>query len=282
MSFRTDMAIELEKCAKSPVSGIRKSEKKIGDVSLCEIEIESLEGERALSKPRGIYITAEFENILKVADYSEIEQAFFEGLNRILPKKREKILVVGLGNKDITCDSIGPLTASKILATRHISKEFAKQIGLEGIKNVSVITPNVLGKTGLEAGEMIEGIKPKINPDAVIAIDALTAGSISRLFRSVQLCNTGISPGSGVKNSRKELSEKTLGVPVIAVGVPTVVQATTLAFELTGKEPNLEEDMIVSPKDCDLLCHRISEILANVLNKILQPQIPPHILCELV
>ena len=190
--------------------------------------------------------------------------------------------MAGLGNTDITPDAVGPLTAKGILATRHITGQFAESIGLKGLKSVSVISPGVLGKTGIEVRELIIGAAAAVNPDAVIVIDALASKSTERLFKTVQLCDTGISPGSGVKNSRSEISEKTLGVPVIAVGVPTVVDAETLAFELTNKEPERESGMFVTPKEVDLLCERISEILSAALNVFLQPEIDEDIILGLV
>jgi len=189
----------------------------------------------------------------------------------LLTKSRQNVLVVGLGNRNITADSIGPKTAEKILATRHIMGNFAKSIGLENLKSVSVIVPDVLGKTGIEVQEILSGVIKKTNADTVIVIDALCAKSKDRIFRTVQLTDSGIAPGSGVKNSRKELSKNTLGVNVIAIGVPTVIQF-----------PNDSENLIVTPKECDLLSDKISEILARCLNIYLQPEIEPEILLELV
>jgi len=223
----------------------------------------------------------QFPELLKTADFEPLKIALKESLLCLL-NQRDNILVVGLGNREITADSIGPFTASKLLATRHISGKFAENIGLSGLKSVAVISPDVLGKTGIESYEIVESVAKKIKPSAIIAIDALAAGSVNRLFRTVQLSNTGISPGSGVKNSRKELSEETLSVPVIGIGVPTVVDAGSLAFELTNKEPSDGTDMIVTPKDCDILCHKISEILSSVLNEFLQPEIDSEIINSLV
>ena len=190
--------------------------------------------------------------------------------------------MAGLGNTDITPDAVGPLTVRQILATRHITGQFAESIGLKGLKSVSVISPGVLGQTGIETTELIKCAVDATKPDAVIVIDALAAGSAARLFRSLQLCNTGITPGSGVKNSRREISEKTLGVPVIAIGVPTVMDAESLAAELTGCETEKSADMFVTPKDVDLLCGRISEILSQALNIFLQPEIDRDIIAQLV
>ena len=261
----------------------RKKEQKcklFSEIFFTKVENEAQKKETGLEI--GEYITVSFEDLLKIDGYEEIEEDIIESLEKILPEKRENILVVGLGNEEITSDAIGPLVAKKILATRHIEKDFAEQIGLKGIKSVSVIAPNVLGKTGMETAEIIKGITEKIKPDCIIAIDALLAGSITRLFKTIQICNTGISPGSGVKNRRKEISEKTVGIPVIAIGVPTVVDAVSLSEELSGKEAVFETDLIVTPKDSDLLCHRISEIIATALNVSLQPEIEKDLLLSLV
>ena len=137
-------------------------------------------------------------------------------------------MAAGLGNSDITPDALGPAAARRIFATRHIPPELSKTAGLENLRQVAVIAPGLLGQTGIEAGELIKAAADRIKPDAVIVIDALAAKSPNRLFKTVQICNTGISPGSGVKNSRKEISEKSGGVPVIALGVPTVIDTDTL------------------------------------------------------
>ena len=278
MSIRTDLAIE----EIGEEKGIKTLNKTKGEVQINEVEISDEKTAEKLNKKAGKYITVEFPSLEKITDYEDIKNGIKESLHSLLKEKDDNILVVGLGNNEITADSIGPATAVKLLATRHIAGEFAEKIGLHGLKSVSVITPNVLGKTGIEVTETVAGLVEKIKPQAVIVIDALASRSINRLFRTVQLSDSGISPGSGVKNSRKELSLKTLGVPVIAVGVPTVMDAGNLAFELTGKETVSDTDMIVTPKDADLLCHRISEILAEALNVFLQPEIEEEILLKLV
>lgn len=282
MKKRTDLAIELSDEKKNQKLGLLKEEKRNKDVLSTRIKISSDEQEKILGKPKGNYITLEFPSVEKIDSYEEIKTELINALKELIGEKKDNILVVGLGNDEITSDSIGPMVAKRILATRHIVGEFAEKIGLKGLKSVSVISPNVLGKTGIEVTEIIEGIVKKTNAQAVIVIDALASASITRLFTTIQLCNTGISPGSGVKNSRKELSEKTLGVPVIAVGVPTVVDALSLAFEITEQIPKNDTDLIVTPKDADILCHRISEILANSINFFLQPEIESEILMSLV
>ncbi len=280
MSIRTDLAIELSENLNQG-NGIKREYKENGKVNITEIEIISPEGEKALNRKKGKYITLEFPNIFKIPDYTEIEDSLISELKNLI-SDASVTLVVGLGNTEITPDSIGPYTAEKILATRHISGQFAKEIGLEGLKSVAVISPGVLGKTGIETTELVKGAAETVKPSAVIVIDALAAKSSDRLYRTIQLSNTGISPGSGVKNSRKEISADSIGVPVIAIGVPTVVDANTLAFELTGKEGEKDADMFVTPKEVDLLTHRVSEILAAALNRFLQPEIDKDILNSLV
>lgn len=277
MKKRTDLALEVIEDS----SEIVKKEKEKG-VVFTQIEIKEKQKEKLYGKPCGKYITLEFESIEKISDYSTIEEKIKKAFFSLLPEKKENILIVGLGNKEITSDSIGPVTAEKILATRHVKNYFEKIGEFKGIKSVSVSVPNVLGKTGIEAAENVKATVDLIKPDVVIVIDALACKSIERLFRSIQLCNTGISPGSGVKNARKEISQNTLGVPVIAVGIPTVVDANNLTMELTGKQAKLETDLILTPKDADLLCHRICEILSKSINILIQPEIDPEIILQLV
>ncbi len=281
-AVRTDLAIELGGVEKGDIKGIEKSCRQEGEIKISTVKITSEEGERAINRPVGSYITVEFPPIYKISDYTTLKNAVVGSLKALLTGKNENLLVAGLGNTEITPDAVGPLTARHILATRHISGQFAESIGLKGLKSVSVIAPGVLGQTGIETTELIKGAIDAVKPDAVIVIDALAAMSAERLFRTVQLCDTGISPGSGVKNARRELSEKNLGVPVIAVGVPTVTDADSLAFELTGKEPEKSCDMFVTPKDADLLVDRISEILSSALNLFLQPEIDGDIISQLV
>ena len=282
MAARTDLALELSEGLKEKTDGVEQSSETDGEIKITRIKITSEKGKRAINRPLGDYITLEFPPLFKISDYSFLENAVIRELHRLLSEKKERILVAGLGNTDITPDAVGPLTVRQILATRHITGQFAESIGLKGLKSVSVISPGVLGQTGIETTELIKCAVDAIRPDAVIVIDALAAGSAARLFRTLQLCNTGITPGSGVKNSRREISEKTLGVPVIAIGVPTVMDADSLAAELTGCETEKSADMFVTPKDVDLLCDRISEILSQALNIFLQPEIDRDIIARLV
>lgn len=282
MSLRTDLAIESTEGIDTDIQGIKSTERTSNSVKITKTEILSEKAEEALGREKGKYITLEFLTPDTPELFSVAKTEIIGALGELIPEGAKSILVIGLGNSEIVSDSIGPETAGRLLATRHIAGDFAESIGLNGLRTVSVFIPNVLGKTGIETGEITEGITGKIHPDAVIAIDALASQSVRRLFKTVQLCNTGISPGSGVKNSRHALNEKSLGVPVIAIGVPTVVDALTLAYEITGEEAKEDIDMILTPKDADILCHRISEILSTALNIFLQPEIPEEILLELV
>ncbi len=263
MGIRTDLAAERVNLAENNNYFCEKN----GEFELHFAEILNEENN---DKPSGKYATVYFDNLEKIVDFTPFQKQFLKAIN-LITKSRQNVLVVGLGNRNITADSIGPKTAEKILATRHIMGNFAKSIGLENLKSVSVIVPDVLGKTGIEVQEILSGVIKKTNADTVIVIDALCAKSKDRIFRTVQLTDSGISPGSGVKNSRKELSKNTLGVNVIAIGVPTVIQF-----------PNDSENLIVTPKECDLLSDKISEVLSRCLNIYLQPEIDPEILLELV
>ena len=258
MKFRTDLAIDKAESEKS----IKKEEKSDGVTVYKSIE----------KKEKHITIT--FPPLDLISNSSVIESEIEKALDLLVPKERESILIAGLGNTEITPDSVGPAVANSVLATRHIAGEFSEKIGLKNLKSISVITPNVLGKTGIETAELISAAADRVKPQAIIVIDALASSETDRLFRTVQLSDCGILPGSGVKNSRKEISSKTLGVPTIALGVPTVVDI--------GKFSERTDGMIVTPKDVDLLCKKISEILSRSLNFFLQPQIDREIILSLV
>lgn len=278
MSVRTDLAVE----ENMNLEGIETKEKEIGEIRVSKTVISSDETAKKINKPCGKYITVSFPDIEKITDYKQLEESILISLKSFVDGSADSLLVVGLGNREITADSIGPKTAERILATRHIAGEFAEKIGLKGLKSVAVIAPNVLGNTGIEAVEIIKGAVDKIKPRLVIVIDACVSRGIDRIFRTIQISNTGISPGSGVKNSRKEISESTLKTKVISIGIPTVVDAMVLAEELSDKADLRQTDLVLTPKDCDLYTHRVSEILARSLNKFLQPEISEEILFSLV
>ncbi len=281
MYKRTDLAYELIEREKE-LSGIAKREEKRGNIFVSQIDIKEDSAAKILGKEKGKYITLHFPQIDKIADFESLKREIKNAVEGLLPKGFEELFVVGLGNDEITADAIGPKTTQKILATRHITEDLAVSVGLKGLKKVSVLAPDVLGKTGLEAAEIIRAIAEKTRPDAVVVIDALCAENADRIFKTVQASNTGISPGSGVKNSRKEISEKTIGARVISIGVPTVIEASFSSCEPSEGEGFRQTDLIVTPKDCDLLIHRMSEVLASALNYAFQPNIASEILDELV
>ncbi len=271
MLSRTDLAIESINAAKMPNAQHLKRDEKIGEFTLNHIKIT----DDAAGKPKGDYITLQFPNLVNHGGFFEdAEHLLAEQISLLLPKKRDTVLVAGLGNTDITPDALGPLTIGRVIATRHIDNELAEQIDLKGLRKVAAISPGVLGQTGIEAAELIKSVCEKIKPDAVIVIDALCAAAAERLGNTVQLSTAGITPGSGVKNARPEINEKSLQTPVIALGVPTVIDAT--------EHFNSPTEMVVTPKDIDLLITRAATLIGNALNLSLQPEIEPEILRALV
>ncbi len=275
MEYRTDLAIEFEK----PAENEEIKALKTGKITTF---FQTVEEQNEKGKKRGKYATIRVGDISLLPDYSDIEKAIDYCLCELLPKIRENVLIAGLGNRDITSDNIGPEVASKILATRHIKDQFSKIEGLQNIKSVSVISPSVLGKTGVESGEIISAVVEKIKPDCVIVIDSLCANTIDNLFSVIQLTNSGISPGSGVKNARKEISFETLGVPTVAIGVPTVIEANVIANELSKTEIPKQNQLLVTPKDADLLSLNISQAISSALNLFLQPNVDKEIINGLV
>ena len=192
-------------------------------------------------------------------------------------------LIIGLGNTEITPDALGPTTASRVLATRHIKGEVARATGLENMRPVAVLSPGVLGQTGMETKEILKGMMEVVKPDFIIAIDAMASRMTSRLGCTVQMSDSGISPGSGVGNERPRLCAETIGVPVIALGVPTVVDSSVLAYDaavrsgLSEREAehlceSAEREVIVTPREVDLLVERASQLLSLAINCALHPQ----------
>ncbi|MBR3974249.1 MAG: GPR endopeptidase [Clostridia bacterium] len=278
MQFRTDLALERrEILGESCPRGVRFIEKKNEDARISEIIIENEDGAKALGKPQGKYITIEMNGFPDSASLCDGRlEALSDTIKALLPEKGD-VLVAGLGNTAITPDALGPECASMVIATRHIDEKTKRELRLPFLRSVSVITPSVAGKTGIESTEIIASICEKIKPCAVITVDALAATNVSRLARTVQLCNTGIQPGSGVGNARKAVNEKNLGVPVIAIGVPTVVDAVSLAKSISGEihiDKEIEENysrMMVAPKDTDIITQSASKLIALAINCVLQP-----------
>jgi spore protease len=277
MSIRTDLVLE-ESEKRADINGVLIKNFNNGEVTVTYTEVQSDEAQKALNKKKGKYITLEFKGFTRIADCDEITESLTAALGELLPKKLDNIMLVGLGNSDITPDALGPFVMDKILATRHIKEPLLKQLGLGGLKSVSVITPGVLGKTGIEASELVTYVAQRINPSAIIVVDALAARNPSRLLNTVQLTDSGISPGSGVHNKRRELSRKNMGVPVIAIGVPTVVDIS----KTQAQNEDFGENMIVTLTDIDKQISEAAGIISRALNIFLQPEIDKDLLLNLV
>lgn len=305
-NFRTDLADERADIFKknnqieNNIEGVETTIRDEEKVKITEVEITNAQGEQAIGKPIGKYITVDIKK-LKTATDEEIEK-YGDILSNELRKlidthstKQDDILVVGLGNIYVTPDSLGPKVINEIDVTRHILT-YAPEYLEEGTRSVSAISPGVLGTTGIETLEVVTGIVEKIQPKLIIVIDALASRSMDRISSSIQLADTGIVPGAGVGNTRKELSQNTLHIPVIAVGIPTVVESAVLVNDCLDlfitklqndaksneylnqlkqkdnyeeiKEALLPEDynMIVTPKEIDELIENMKDVVARGIN----------------
>ena len=290
--IRTDLAIENReiynqaKKAEDEIPGVKVENDKKNGIDVTRVIIETDEGAQALDKPIGKYITLdipESQYLTYDIEYG-ISKAMSEEIKNIFSNKPKTFLVVGLGNQKITADSLGPKVVNKLDITRHILK-FAPDEIEPNTNSVCAISPGVLGTTGIESSEIIKGIVDKINPDVLIAIDSLAARRIERINTTIQISNSGIHPGSGVGNRRKGLTKETLGVPVIAIGVPTVVDATTITNDIIDKllkdnisqndkekiitELTKDNNYVVTPKDIDDVIISLSDILSEGINMAL-------------
>ncbi len=295
MNFRTDLALERHELTREKDSEGIKVEK-ISDegITITRIEVTDSEGERKLQKPKGKYITLEIPFLKDMADVlTPAAEILAREISSLLPEKGN-VLVAGLGNDKITPDALGPVCVGKLLATRHISPEIAQSIGFSHLRSVAGIIPGVLGNTGIETAEIIEGVAQKVSPSALIVIDALASRSLARLGTTVQMCDTGISPGAGVGNARSRIDKNTMGVPVIAIGVPTVVDGATMALDILskagidiggsikGSQLDEERRVMVTPKEIDNVISRVAAFIALGINKALQPDIPCEDLVAIV
>ena len=306
-NFRTDLALERRDLynkahnIENDIDGIETEEESVDEnISVSRVKITNEKGEEAIGKKRGNYITVDVKN-LKIANEEEIQktsEVVTKELKALLEKhvtEKDSILVVGLGNIYVTPDSLGPKVINEVDITRHLL-EYMPEVLDENTREISAISPGVLGTTGIETMEILKGIIDNVKPKLVIIIDALASRNIERISSSVQLADTGIVPGAGVGNARKELTESTLGIPVIAMGIPTVVEAATIAADsLTlfikkaqeNGETNdflntlQEEDkyqiikeilapeeynFIVTPKEIDSLIEKMKDIVARGIN----------------
>lgn len=278
MNFRTDLAIEnYEISSGKELSGVKAEEFKLKKAKVTRINVLNAEGEKTVGKPAGLYVTVEVPPFATQAQFIDDSlEALTAEIRKLLPEKGS-VLVAGLGNMKITPDALGPKCASMIFATRHIKGELLKSTGFNELRTVSAFSTDVMGNTGAEAGELIRGAVQVLKPDVVITVDALAARSVARLGNTVQMCTTGIVPGSGVGNARQEINEKTVGVPVIAIGVPTVVDAATLVADYSGTDCAEDaKSMMVTPREVDLMIERAAKLTALSINCALQPDIAPE------
>lgn len=295
---RTDLALEARESiseADGSLHGVKVEEKydEETDIRVTRVEITTKNGARAMGKPMGTYVTIEAAGMLEPDEgfHREVSDVLAGQLTKIIPGagQEQEILVVGLGNRDVTADALGPHVVDNLCITRHIVREYGKAAyNRDRMNQVSSMEPGVMGKTGMEAAEIIKGVVEQTGPDVIVAIDALAARTTKRLNRTIQITDTGIHPGSGVGNHRNALTKESMGIPVIAIGVPTVVDAATIvmdAFEKlldgTGeadKREYLEEcrnalaelhNMYVASKDIDAVIKRVSYTVSEGINMAL-------------
>lgn len=275
---RTDLALEARESFEEDDVEIRgvaveESYDEERDIRVTRVSIETENGAKAMGKPVGTYITLEAPRLSEPDEdyHREVSEKMAEYLQELMgTEKGKSVLVVGLGNREVTPDALGPETVGNLMITRHVIREYGKAaLGREKVHQVSGIVPGVMAQTGMETLEIVKGIVEETKPDLVVAIDALAARSSKRLNRTIQISDAGIHPGSGVGNHRNRLTKETLGIPVVALGVPTVVNAATIIFDATGNSdaitPNLN-GMFVTPKDIDETIKRLSYTISEALN----------------
>ena len=294
MERRTDLAVEERELFGEDVKGVDYEQETVGGLCVERLTIRTERAGQLLKKPKGTYITAELPPLTdNVRDTDERLTALSREIRRLLPVNG-LVLVAGLGNSEITPDALGPKTASQVMATRHISGEIARSTGLDCLRAVAVLNTGVTGQTGIETGELLLGVIKRIRPSALIVIDALASRRLERLGCTIQISDTGISPGAGVGNHRVRIDASTMGVPVIAIGVPTVVDALTLAFDLLDIDNEKESvqlkqevspsgrAMVVTPKEIDLLIDRAAKLISLSVNYALQSGVEPDDLLDLL
>lgn len=294
-NVRTDLALEQRERFVSdqieiPGVAVEETYDDMCEVRVTTVRIETENGAAVMGKPVGNYITLEAPKMAEADEsyHREISGKLMEVLEGCLPEKEDgqSILIIGLGNRNVTPDALGPLVVEHLDITRHLVKEYGKYaLGGEADRLVSAVVPGVMGQTGMETVEIVRGIVEETEPDFVIAIDALAARSVRRLNQTIQIANTGIAPGSGVGNHRNAITKETVGVPVIAIGVPTVVDAATIVGDSIeeyvakcrdeGMRENKEHlippylyGMFVTPKDIDETMERTSYTISEALNAL--------------
>ena len=274
---RTDLALEAKEAIKGEqeIEGVALKREEKDGVTVATLEIRTDAGSKTMGKEKGTYITVELEEENEEAVIRELVQQ----MKQLSGGKNDKCFILGLGNREITPDALGPLTIDKVLVTRHLIREFGSEMKKKyHFSEAQALAPGVMAQTGMEMQEIVKGIVDKTAPDIVFVVDALAARSMHRLGRTIQLTDTGISPGAGVGNHRKELNRRTLGVDVIAIGVPTVISVPAIIHDLFGRRSlekeyeNMDEEFIsmhVTPKNIDESMKRISYTISEGINHLL-------------
>ena len=286
VNYRTDLAIEKhELSCEENIEGIKKEEYTYDNASVTLIEVLDDEIALKFGKPKGKYYTIELPEFSHETELLDGRlKVITEAITELLPKTEGAVLVAGLGNNAITPDALGPMCAEKIFSTRHLINGLADEWDLPDFNSVAAVSTGVLAQTGIETAEYIKGVASLVKPKAVVVVDALVSTTFSRLGKTIQLSDAGITPGSGVGNYRNKIDKDSIGVPVIAIGIPTIIDSNTLVCDSSDlpKEKMTDTNMIVTPYDIDLIIERASRLLALSINCALQPQIEPHFLLSLM
>lgn len=298
-SVFTDLALERHQMAgEKEREGIELTTERSGAIERTVVKIVTEQAEKTMQRPRGYYVTLSFEqqSQLDLDVRKELADELAKSLRQMLPSEGD-VLVVGLGNRRVTADALGPRVVDATLVTRHLRAHLPQSLS-ERVRPVSAVAPGVLGITGMETAEVVRGIVHHVHPEAVIAVDALAARESGRICSTLQIADTGIAPGSGVGNHRLGLTQNTLGVPVIAIGVPMVVYAATIARDaLSYLVQDVQEegqdqeqvvdaliqrvvteqlgDLVVTPREVDTLIEHMADIVATGINQALHPQLDP-------
>ncbi len=305
-TVRTDLAIEqlLAREGGTRLAGVRVQTRRHGEVDVCHVEVLDEEGEQTVGKPKGHYVTLDAAGLRqRNTAVQELTARLLADVLRELLKlgPKGKVFVVGLGNWHATPDALGPKVVGELLVTRHLEGQVPADLAGD-LRSLAAMAPGVLGITGIETGEIVRGVVDRVKPDVVIAVDALASRSIDRILRTIQVADTGIQPGSGVGNHRAGLNRESLGVPVVAVGVPTVVHAATIASDtidllaarmkdnpayqglaaVTREErhrlmaevlASAVGELMVTPKEIDALVDDLAKVIAAGINAAVHPKI---------
>ncbi|MBQ9742605.1 MAG: GPR endopeptidase [Ruminococcus sp.] len=278
MELRTDLAVEARELAPEEIRDVDYGCEEEKGLRIERLNIKTKRAGQLLGKEAGRYVTVTLPPLTdNIQDTDERLPVIAREIRRLLPVNG-LVLVAGLGNPEITPDALGPKCVARVLATRHITGEIARSTGLDRLRAVAVLSTGVTGQTGIETGELLLSVVKRIRPTAVVVVDALASRRLERLGCTLQITDTGISPGAGVGNHRTRISQESMGVPVIALGVPTVVDAVTLVSDLVCPEGDCEQNdlrekvspkgraMVVTPREVDLLVQRASKLLSLSIN----------------